>query len=82
VNENPSVGLFLSRNKAVAVWVSAGSEPAVLHTMNITPAEDELSTIAVQAARAAARAARSLMIIIRWKAPSNLTPKRPPRPTP
>jgi hypothetical protein len=56
VNENPSVGLFLSRNKAVAVWVSAGSEPAVLHTMNITPAEDELSTIAVQAARAAARA--------------------------
>ncbi|MHC4882569.1 MAG: hypothetical protein ACYTCV_08215 [Planctomycetota bacterium] len=56
MNENPSVGLFLSRNKAVAVWVSAGSEPAVLHTMNITPAEDELSTIAVQAARAAARA--------------------------
>jgi hypothetical protein len=56
VNENPSVGLFLSRNKAVAVWVSAGSESAVLHTMNVTHAEDEPSTIALQAARAVNRA--------------------------
>jgi len=56
VNENTSLGLFLSRNKAVAVWVSSGSEAAVLHTMNITPAEDEPSTMALQAARAVVRA--------------------------
>lgn len=56
MNENGSLGLFLSRNKAVAVWVSSGSEPAVLHTMNITPAEDETATIALQAARVVARA--------------------------
>lgn len=56
MNENGSVGLFLSRNKAVAVWISSGSESAVLHTMNITRAEDEPSTIALQAARAVSRA--------------------------
>jgi hypothetical protein len=56
VNENPSVGLFLSRNKAVAVWVSSGSEAAVLHAIKITPAEDEPSTMALQAALAAVHA--------------------------
>lgn len=56
MNENGSVGLFLSRNKAVAVWVSAGSESTVLHAINVTPDEDEPSTIALQAARAVNRA--------------------------
>ncbi|MEN8127773.1 MAG: hypothetical protein ABFR90_08205 [Planctomycetota bacterium] len=56
MDENGSLGLFLCRDKAVAVWVSSGSEASVLHTLNITPAEDEPSTIALQAARAVNRA--------------------------
>lgn len=56
MDENGSLGLFLSGEKAVAVWISSGSEASVLHTMNITSTEDEPSTIALQAARAVNRA--------------------------
>ena len=56
MSENGSLGLFLSKNKAVAVWISSGSDAAVLHTMNVMPAEDEPSTMALQAARTVTRA--------------------------
>ena len=56
MDESGSLGLFLSKSKAVAVWLSSGSDPAVLHTMNIAPADDEPSTVALQAARAVTRA--------------------------
>jgi hypothetical protein len=55
VNEKPSLGLFLSKDKAVAVWVSSGSDGSVLHKLDIVPDENEPAVIAVQAARAVMR---------------------------
>ncbi|OQY04278.1 MAG: hypothetical protein B6I25_07160 [Planctomycetales bacterium 4572_13] len=52
MNEKSSLGLFLSKDKAVAVWVSSSSDSSVVRTLNITPGEDEPSVIALQAARA------------------------------
>jgi hypothetical protein len=55
VNEKPSLGLFLSKDKAVAVWVSSGSDGSVVHKLDIVPDENEPAVIAVQAARAVMR---------------------------
>jgi len=52
VDEKGSLGLFLSKDKAVAVWVSSGSDSSVVRKLNITPGEDEPPVIALQAARA------------------------------
>jgi hypothetical protein len=51
VNENPSLGLFLSKDKAVAVWVSYGSDHSVLRRLNITSDEGESMVMALKAAR-------------------------------
>ena len=56
MNEKPSLGLFLSKDKAVAVWVSSDSDSPVVHKLDITPGENESAVIALQAARAVMRA--------------------------
>ena len=55
MNEKGSLGLFLSKDKAVAVWVSSGSDSSVVRKLAITPDADEPSVIALQAARAVGR---------------------------
>lgn len=55
MDEKGSLGLFLSRDKAAAVWVSSSAEAAVQGVLSITSPEGEPSTIALQAARAAIR---------------------------
>ncbi len=52
MNEKPSLGLFLSKDKAVAVWVSSGSDSSVVHTLDIASGENAPAVIALQAARA------------------------------
>ena len=52
MNEKSSLGLFLSKEKAVAVWVSFDSDSSVVRKLNITPGEGEHAVIALQAARA------------------------------
>ena len=52
MNEKSSLGLFLSKDKAVAVWVSSGPDSSVVRKLNITPDEDQPAVIALQAARA------------------------------
>ena len=52
MNEKPSLGLFLSKDKAVAVWVSSGSDSSVVHKLDIASGENEPAVIALQAARA------------------------------
>ena len=52
MNEKPSLGLFLSKDKAVAVWVSSGSDSSVVRKLAIIPAADEPAVISLQAARA------------------------------
>ena len=55
MEEKGSLGIFLLRNKAVAVWTSTGSEGAVLHQLCVTPSADEPGTFGVQMARAVNR---------------------------
>lgn len=55
MEENGSLGLYLSQDRAVAVWLSAGSESRVLHRMAIPFSEDEPETMALQAARSVMR---------------------------
>lgn len=55
MEEKGSLGIFLLRDKAVAVWTSTGSESAVLHQLCVTPSEDDPVTFAVQMARAVIR---------------------------
>ena len=55
MDEKGSLGLFLSKDKAVALWVSSGSDSSVLRTLAITPSEDEPAVVALQAARAVMR---------------------------
>ena len=55
MEEKGSLGIFLLRDKAVAVWTSTGPEPAVLHRLCVTPSEDEPVMFGVQMARAVIR---------------------------
>lgn len=55
MDEKGSLGIFLSRDKAVAVWTSAGSEFSVLHKLCITPDENEPAAFPVQVARSIIR---------------------------
>ena len=51
MSEKPSLGLFLSKDKAVAVWVPSGSDNTVDKKLTIIPSEYEPTVIALQAAR-------------------------------
>ncbi len=54
MDEKGSLGLFLSRDKAAAVWVSSGADASVQGVLNVLPrGEGEPATLALQAARAA-----------------------------
>lgn len=55
MEEKGSLGIFLLRDKAVAVWTYGDADGAVLHKLCIRPAEDEPATPALQAARAVQR---------------------------
>lgn len=55
MNENVSLGLYVSRNRAVAVWLSSGSEHSVLNKLAIALNENEPETMALQAARSVMR---------------------------
>lgn len=55
MEEKASVGIFLFKDKAVAVWSGGDSESAILHKLCVTPSEDEPATLALQAARAVIR---------------------------
>lgn len=55
MEEKGSLGIFLLRDKAVAVWTSTGSEGDVLHQLCMTPSADDPATFGVQMARAVNR---------------------------
>ncbi|MHC5083558.1 MAG: hypothetical protein ACYTET_06430, partial [Planctomycetota bacterium] len=55
MEEKGSLGIFLSRDKAVAVWVSSGHEASVLNHLPIPQDLDKPETMALQAARSASR---------------------------
>ncbi len=55
MDEKGSIGIFLSRDKAVAVWTSTGSEFSVLHKLCIIPDENEPAAFPVQVARSIIR---------------------------
>jgi hypothetical protein len=52
VSEKPSLGLFLSKDRAVAVWVASGSDGSLVRTLDIATDENEPAPIALQTARA------------------------------
>ena len=52
MSEKPSLGLFLSKDKAAAVWVSLGSDSTVVRKLTVVSGEDDSAVIAMQAARA------------------------------
>jgi hypothetical protein len=55
MEEKGNLGIFLYRDKAVAVWISGDPDRAVLHRLCMTPSADEPATLALQAARAVIR---------------------------
>jgi len=55
VDEKGSLGLFLSKDKAVAVWTSSGADNPVTRKLNITSTGEEPAVVALEAARAVVR---------------------------
>src|SRR3972149_5931201 len=53
--EKGNLGIFLLRDKAVAVWTSAGAEVSILHQLCVTPSEDDPVMLPLRAARAVIR---------------------------
>jgi hypothetical protein len=55
VEEKGSLGLYLAPDKAVAVWISSGTDAGILHKLSLKTNPDEPAGMALQAARAAVR---------------------------
>ncbi|HOM75775.1 MAG TPA: hypothetical protein PKV53_03345 [Anaerohalosphaeraceae bacterium] len=53
MDEKGSLGLYISRGKATAVWVSADTQPSVKLLFHVVPQPGESQSIALQAARTA-----------------------------
>ncbi|MCE5185478.1 MAG: hypothetical protein LLF76_05070 [Planctomycetaceae bacterium] len=56
MEEKGSLGIYLAPDKAVAVWTSPGTDAALVHRLAVQPDAEQPAGIALQAARAAARA--------------------------
>ncbi|MBL7215018.1 MAG: hypothetical protein ISS71_05010 [Phycisphaerae bacterium] len=55
MEEKGSLGIFLLRDKAVAIWISSDTDTSVLHKVCVMPSEDEPGALPLQAARTVIR---------------------------
>lgn len=55
MEQKGKLGIFLFRDKAVAVWNSGDPDSRILHSVCVTPSEDDPATLALQTARAVVR---------------------------
>lgn len=53
--EKGGLGLYLLRDKAVAIWTTVGAEASILHQLCVTPSEDDPVMLPLRAARAILR---------------------------